>query len=62
MAQKGFEMLDNGFADTERAILADIYGVQQADAIIAEVNNTSEEEFDAEVQEILDDVLPLDEL
>lgn len=61
MAQKGFALLTNDFADTERAVLADIYGIEKADAIIADASKT-EDDFDAEVQEIIDDVLPLDEL
>lgn len=58
---RGFEILNNDFADTERAVLADIHGIKKADEIIADAN-TSEDEFDTEVQEILDDVLPLDEI
>lgn len=61
MAQKGFALLTNDFADTERAVLADIHGIKKADEIIADVNET-EDNFDAEVQEIIDEVLPLDEL
>lgn len=61
MAQRGFALLTNDFADTERAVLADIHGIEKADAIIEDANNT-EEDFDAEVQEIIDEVLPLDEL
>jgi hypothetical protein len=58
---RGFEILNNDFADTERAVLADIHGIEKADEIIAEANSYNDE-FDAEVQEILDDVLPLDEI
>ena len=61
MAQKGFALLTNDFADTERAVLADIHGIKKADEIIADANET-EDNFDAEVQEIIDEVLPLDEL
>lgn len=61
MAQRGFALLTNDFADTERAVLADINGIEKADVIIADANKT-EDDFDAEVQEIIDEVLPLDEL
>ena len=61
MTQKGFALLTNDFADTERAVLADIHGIDKADAIIADANGT-EDAFDTEIQEIIDEVLPLDEL
>lgn len=56
------ETLTNDFSEMERSILSEIYGKSGADAIIAEVNSEPGEEFDAEIQEILDDVLPLDEM
>ena len=60
MAQR-VALLTNEFADTERAVLADIHGLEKADEIISDANGISDE-FDTEVQEILKDVLPLDEM
>lgn len=60
MAQ-GYEILGNDFTETERSILSEIHGVDKADEIIANTNG-SDIELDKEVQEIIDDVLPLDEL
>lgn len=60
MAQR-YEILGNDFTETERSILSEIHGVGRADEIIANTNS-SDIELDKDIQEIVDDVLPLDEL
>lgn len=61
MAGAKHEVLGNDFSEMERSILSEICGKEDADKIIAEAN-TEEDDFDPELQEILDDVLPLDEM
>lgn len=55
-----FFMGDDGMAEMERSILSELFGREDADAIIAEVNE-DDSELDADLQEIVDNAPPLDE-
>ena len=53
-------MGDDGMAEMERSILSELFGREDADAIIARANE-DDSELDADLQEIVDSAPPLDE-
>ena len=61
MAKKNNTIIldDDGMKAAELSVLSEVFGTEKAKQI---AENVSTEEFDTEVQEILDDVLPLDEM
>ena len=60
MAEKIMETGGNNFAEMERSILSEILGAEEADKVIAEAD-AEDEEFDAELQELIDSAPDLDE-
>lgn len=61
MAEKIMETGGNNFAEMERSILSEILGKEEADKAIAQANE-EDEEFDAEIQELINTSPDLDEL
>lgn len=53
---------DDGMKDAELSVLSEIYGKEEAEKIVANVNNGEEEQFDEELQDIIDSAPALDEI
>lgn len=63
MARNNTVVLGNDeMRQTELSILTEMYGKEEAEKIVNTANTENGEQFDSEVQEILDEVPSIDEL